>query len=534
MSLLGSRDAWRERCLHSLRRSMKYGLLSAVGVTVLYGCGTSGAATVARANNLTVQFAGPPISLNPALGGNGGSSVYTALDYDPLIYLTSGGKFVPDLATSWKFVGRFHRKFELTLRKGVKFTDGTTMTAKSVVNSMKYFMKAGGGLVGNVGSIASITAPNAHTVMVTYKTANPDAPGTMDQFYGIGEIIGPKGLANPSSLLTSSDGTGQYTYDNGASTSNSTYTYKRNPGYFNPAAQHFNQVQVKVIGDPSAVLSAMQTGQVQFAGGAPTTLAAARGAGLKIYKEPFFQWELIVPWKKNVVPALNNLKVREAIAYALNRQAISRAVGAAITSPATEVLMPQADGYVKGAGYSYDLAKARKLMKQAGYAKGFTVPVVTESLIDPNTIISQALTQSLAAIGIKTQMTVVSTGIGQFATAAQSGKYGIVIFPGAGVDMYQVANQILPPGIFNPMHLPTPPAIAATLSKAYGASGAQQTRLYQAAARKLDALASWIPGVLALSPNYVSPKLENVTESFLNPNPLPVGPTSALSWALKK
>lgn len=533
MSLLGSRVRRCARVLRMAHRPLRYGLLSAAGVAALYGCSSSGAATVARAANLSVQFAGPPISLNPALGGNGGSSVFTALDYDPLIYLTSGGKFVPDLATSWKYVGKHNRAFEMTLRSGVKFTDGTTMTARSVVRSMKYFLKAGGSLVGNVGSIKSISARNAHTVLIRYKTANPDAPGTMDQFYGIGEIIGPKGLANPKSLLTSSDGTGQFIYDNGASTTNSVYTYKRNPHYFNPSAQHFNQVQVKVIGDPSAVLSAMQTGSVQFAGGAPNTLAAAQSAGLKVFKQPFFQWELIIPWAKNVVPALNNKKVREAIGYALNRHAIANAVGAAITKPATEVTMPKADGYVKGAGYTYNLAKAKQLMAQAGYAKGFTVPVLTESLIDVNSTISQALTQSLTAIGIKTQMTVISTGIGQFATAAQSGQYGIVIFPGAGTDMYQVANQILPPGIFNPMHLPTPPAIAKTLAKAYGADGAARTKLYQKANRQLDSLASWIPGVLALSPNYASPKLEHVTESFLNPNPMPVGPTSALSWALK-
>jgi peptide/nickel transport system substrate-binding protein len=504
-----------------------------IGVAALSAAAVSGAATAARSASLAVQFAGPPISLNPALGGNGGSSVYTALDYDPLIYLSGSGQFVPDLASSWRFVGRYHRAFEMTLRSGVKFSDGSRLTARAVVNSMKYFMKAGGQLVGNVGSIDSITAPNAHTVLIKYKTANPDAPGTMDQFYGIGEIIGPKGLASPTSLLTSSDGTGQYVYDNSASTTNSTYTYKRNPGYFNTSAQHFNQVQVKVIGDPSAVLSAMQTNQIQFAGGAPNTLAAAQSAGLKIFKQPFFQWELIIPWKNNVVPQLNNPLVREAIGYALNRQAIARAIGASVTTPATEVTMSKADGYVKGSGYTYDLAKAKQLMSQAGYGSGFTVPVVTESLIDVNTTISQALTQSLAAIGIKTQMTVVSTGIGQFATAAQSGQYGIVIFPGAGTDMYQVANQLLPPGIFNPAHLPTPPAIAQTLSKAYGADGAAQTKLYQKADKQLDALNSWIPGVLVLSPNYVSSKLENVTESFLNPNPLPVGPTSALSWSLK-
>src|SRR5579875_3049732 len=181
MSLLALPTPVRGRALRT-RRFIRFSLLSAAGVLVLYGCGTSGAATVARASNLTVQFAGPPISLNPALGGNGGSSVFTALDYDPLIYLTGSGKLVPDLATAWRFIGRFHRKFELTLRSGVHFSDGSLLNARAVVNSMRYFLKAGGSLVGNVGSIKSITAPNAHTVVIRYKTANPDAPGTLDQF----------------------------------------------------------------------------------------------------------------------------------------------------------------------------------------------------------------------------------------------------------------------------------------------------------------------------------------------------------------
>ncbi len=120
MSLLVARVRQCARSLQGMRRFLTVGLVSAVGIAGLYAGGTSSAATAARASNLTVQFAGPPISLNPALGGNGGSSVYTALDYDPLIYLTSSGQLVPDLASSWKFVGRFHREFKMTLRQGVK------------------------------------------------------------------------------------------------------------------------------------------------------------------------------------------------------------------------------------------------------------------------------------------------------------------------------------------------------------------------------------------------------------------------------
>lgn len=531
------------------RHAVKYALAAAgaaVSVITLAACGggsggsgttgtaaSSGGGGAKGGSTLSIQFAGPPISLNPALGGNGGSSVFTSLDYDPLIYLTGTGRLVPDLATSWHYVGQGHKAFEMTLRRGVKFTDGTTMTAKNAVASMEYFLKAGGGLVGGVGQIASITAPDSHTVLVRYKTANPDAALTMDQYSGIGQIIGPKGLAAPKSLLTKSDGTGQYTYDNAASVANSTYVYKKNPGYFNPSASQFSQVQVKVIGQPSAVLSALQTNQVAFAGGSPTTESAAKSAGLTVLKEPFFDWELIIPPQKNPVKALENIKVRQAIAYALNRPAIARAIGASTTQPSGQVISPGGNGYAAGAGYRYDLSKAKQLMAQAGYAHGFSLPVVTESLIDVNTTISQAITQGLAAIGIKAKLAVISTGIGQFSAAAQSGKYGAVIFPSAGTDMYQVANQVLPPGIFNPAHLPPPANVMAALNRAYALSGSAQTALYRKAAMELDATATLVPVVFTEPLNYVSRSLENVHESFMNPNPVPEAPTAALSWKLK-
>jgi peptide/nickel transport system substrate-binding protein len=557
VSLLAGRARQRAHSSWSQRRACRrvaafVGLVAAV--TAIAGCGGGSGSTASSGSpagtgasdtgaggsggsgggaTFTMQFAGPPISLNPALAGNGGSSVFTSLDYDPLIYLTGSGHYVPDLATSWHYVGQGHKAFQLTLRKGVTFTDGTAMTAKSVVASMKYFLTAGGGLLGGVGQIASITAPNSHTVLVRYKTPNPDAVSTMDQYAGIGSIIGPKGLANPKSLLTSSDGTGQYAYDNGASVANSVYTYTRNPHYFNPSAQQFAKVQVKVIGEPSAVLSALQTGQVDFAGGSPTTLDAAKAAGIAVLKEPFFNWTLILPSAKNPVAALENPKVRQAIAYALNRPSIAHAIGSSSTLPSGQVMVPGANGYVSGAGYTYDLAKAKQLMASAGYPHGFTLPVVTESLIDVNTTISQAIVAGLSAIGIKANLTVVSTGIGQFSAAAQSGKYGAVIFPSAGADMYLLANQVLPPGIFNPMHLTPPAGLTSLLASAYAKSGAAQTALYEKANRQLTAMATLVPVVVSEPLNFVSSKLENVHESFLNPNPVPEAPTAALAWRLK-
>lgn len=112
---------------------------------------TGGTATTkaAAGGTLTVQF-NSPVSLNPALEGTSESDiVFGALDYDSLIYQLGDGTFVPDLATSWGYVaGTQNEVFNLTLRGGVDFSDGSLMTPQSVVNSFNYFKKADGPQAG--------------------------------------------------------------------------------------------------------------------------------------------------------------------------------------------------------------------------------------------------------------------------------------------------------------------------------------------------------------------------------------------------
>jgi peptide/nickel transport system substrate-binding protein len=501
----------------------------AIALPLVATTACSSSSSASSDSKLTLQFTGPPVSLNPALGGNGLSATFTALSYDPLIYLSGDGKLVPDLATAWNYVGPDNKVFEMTLRHDVKFTDGTPLTPDAVVASMNYFLKAGGGLVSDAGPVESITAVGPDKVRVTYKSSNPDAAMTMTQYHGIGSIIGPKGLADPQSLLTSSDGTGQYRYNGKTSLANNRYDYDKNPGYFNPLAQRFKGVTIRIIGDPQAVLSAAQTGQVQFAAGGSTTADAAKQANLTVLSPPFFNWTLIVADSAGTVcKPLGDVRVRQAIAYALDRSGLANALGGQYASPSTQVLLPGIDGHVPDSGYGYDLAKAKKLMAEAGYANGFGLTILTESLLDRNTTYSQAIVEALGAIGIKATLQVESTGIGQFSGDALSKQYPAIIFPTAGVDMFQLHNQISA-GLFNPFDN-VDPQVESTLAQAFATDGADRTRLYQEASRRYQDLAWYVPIFSTQNLMYVSPKLSNVKASELNPNPVPVAPTAELAW----
>lgn len=506
--------------------------VAAACALALAGCSGGGTGSH-TSSQLSLQFPGPPVSMDPAKAGNGGSTVFVSLAYDPLIYLSGKGELVPDLATKWGFTDHTNKVFELTLRKGVTFSDGSALNAKAAAASMNYFLKAGGGLVGKVGPIARIEAATPTKVRITFRRPTPEAATMLTQYNGMGNLIGPKGLANPASLLTSSDGTGQYIYDGAGSVTDNRYVYKKNPHYFQPAAQHFDSAVIHIINNPNAVLSAARTGQVQFASGSSHTAAAAKSAGLKVGAAPFFNWSLnLVDRKGAVAPALADVRVRRAIALAFDRPALAKAMAGPYATASKQVLLPGTDGYDKNIGYGYDVPKAKALLAEAGYPKGLRLTVLTESVIDVNNTYSQAIANALKDIGIDVKLKVQATGIAQFAADSLSKKYAAVIFPTAGTTMAELDSQIMN-GLFNPFNS-TDGTLDAILQRAATASDdATRTAQYQKASKRLEDLAWTVPILATQNIYYVADGLENVQSSVLNPNPMPVGPTAGLSWRLK-
>ena len=101
---------------------------------------SGGARADDAADTLTIAVNGTPLSFDPAHADNGNGVIYTQLAYEPLIRAGSDGAFQPGLATSWSYVGGDNKQFELTLRKGVKFSDGTDVTTQAVAASLNYFV----------------------------------------------------------------------------------------------------------------------------------------------------------------------------------------------------------------------------------------------------------------------------------------------------------------------------------------------------------------------------------------------------------
>jgi peptide/nickel transport system substrate-binding protein len=107
-------------------------------------------------DTLNIALNGPPLSFDPARADNGNGVIYTQLVYEPLIRAASDGTLQPGLATEWGYVGEGNKQFEVKIREGAKFSDGTPVTTEAVAASLNYFVKNATG--PTAAAFAGITA----------------------------------------------------------------------------------------------------------------------------------------------------------------------------------------------------------------------------------------------------------------------------------------------------------------------------------------------------------------------------------------
>lgn len=499
------------------------------------GTAKAGAAPAGIAGNtLTLQF-NEPVSANPALEGTSESDIaFGALDYDSLIYQLGNGKYVGDLATSWGYAtGSKNEVFDLTLRKNVHFSDGSPLTAASVVNSLEYFKKADGPQAGYLATLASAKATGPYTVELTFSAPEPDLPFLLSQYQDIGQIIGPQGLANPKTLTTTSDGTGPYVLSAAQSVANSQYVFTLNPHYWNPAAVHYKQVVVKVITDPQTALSAAQSGQVDALLSLPSTAQqSARNAHLTTFAQPFSIASLILMGRSDPKSPLSNLKVRQAVNDAVDRSSLARGLGGGSAVPTDEFALPGTTGYDPAAAktYTFDVGRAKSLLAQAGYGGGFKLAVLDTLALDPNGDIGAALKTELAAVGIDVTLTETPSPA-QFIPAALSRQYDAVIWPlSQNGDGFPYAVQFAMAPFTNAFGTASP-----QLNSLMATAGALSGSAAEAAYQKVDDYLTdnaWFVPLFSLSATLaVAPTVSNVqAPSLMNTTIDPVAPVASLSW----
>ena len=442
--------------LSRARRSLA---VAAVAGIALAGCSSasssssSGTAAKKTSDTLTIAVSAATDTLNPILGGNiDPLLIFEELVYAPLIYLKPDGSFAPGLAASWGYVGTGNRVFDLTLRSGVKFSDGSALSADGLKAYFEYTAKNGGGEeAARINNFASIDVTGPLSLHITLKQPDPTLPYAFSQPPGY--VISPKGIQSPDALGTTPAGAGEYVLNAAKTVSKQTYVYDANPGYWDQSAVHWKHVIVKVLPDASAALDAVRTGQADYTIGSAREAGAAASAGLTVVAgQTNFGFVDFFDRTGTVVKALGDLRVRQALNYAIDRNAIVSGLYGKYASPSDQILVPGADGYVTSLDnyYPYNPAKAKQLLAAAGYPNGFTMTLGAYNILPGLTDVAQAFASYWSKIGVKTTVTVpISTP--DWAASVTGKKFPAAVMQYNNQPMYSIVKFFQTPGeFFNP------------------------------------------------------------------------------------
>lgn len=357
-------------------------------------------------------LAPPNPNLSPLMDGNAVEDLYYLdLAYDSLVHLNSDGSYSPELATSWHPNKDFTTWF-FDLRKGVKFTDGSPFNAAEYVKFLKAFIaqEAGGDHL-YVRFIKSVKATGPYGVAISLTQPDPDFVVNMATRMGV-DPVGPKALGNPNLLNTTTDGTGPYMLDPSQTTPGTTYTFIPNPHYWDKSAVHFKKFVIQVIANPSTALNDMKTGQIEFMDGGYPLASSAKADGLEV-EHVLSNWFGIYIWNRSGGPT-GKLQVRQALNYATDRQAVTKTLFLQYGQPSDEISLPgyEGQGYDPALNnrYPYNPGKAKKLLAQAGYSKGFSINMACSPAVHNGCAMAQTVAAQWAQVGVKVNIQSYPTG----------------------------------------------------------------------------------------------------------------------------
>jgi peptide/nickel transport system substrate-binding protein len=448
---------------------------AALGLAValsLSGCsGGTGSSSAGTTLTFGVNADNAPTGYDPALYAEGQSTFFNGL-YDSLFVTDKNGVAQPSLVTS-STTSADKLTFTMKLRTGVTFTDGSKLTSAVVKSNLdrrsdKTLVAYGALATGGAAAIKSIATPDDDTVVITW--AAPQATGQNNLVDEAGAIVGPKGIADPTTLKTTPDGSGPYKLDAGKTTKSSTYTLVKNAKSWHAKAFPFSTVVFKVITNTQTLANAVVSGQVDVAGQLDASTVSLVQSRQKIAQNGgTIVGFPVVDKLGKTNPAFAKVAVRQALNYGTDRATLVKNLHP--TAKATAQLFPaEAAGFDPAINtkYAYDPTKAKQLLASAGYPNGFSIDLVVLGQPTDDEI---AVQQQWQKIGVKLNFKIVTSTDAAFAAVSTTpllfGPFSVGSQPAGFV------AGVLYGGFMNTQGAKDP-AIAASLGGALGATGDAQ------------------------------------------------------------
>ena len=345
-----------------------------------------------RCRNLVTRF-------DAHKSSNGYDQNWLAPVYDRLIWQTPEVELEPGLATEWGFTDDLH--FEMTLREGVTFSDGTPFDAKVVAANIDRAKNVeGSGLAAYLASVDTVEVVDP--THVRFVLNRPDATLPMQLATRPGMMISPAAFENPD-LDSNPVGSGPYElveYHEGDMAA-----YERRDDYWNPDYAGVKRIELYYIPDSMTRLNGLRTGRSTPPRSNPSQIEEAEGIdGVDVTVSDTIQlYHFQLDRTKS---EFGDPLVRRAMAHAIDRQSIIDAIFFGYGTLATQWVAPDTPYYVDDLGESttYDPELARELLAEAGLPDGFTFDAMTS--VQPTYVkLAEVLQGMFAEVGITMNVT---------------------------------------------------------------------------------------------------------------------------------
>jgi peptide/nickel transport system substrate-binding protein len=361
---------------------------------VLWG-GVSVAATVpmakaaAASSTLTVAIPGDVNNFDPSTEQlNLFDATFKPLIFSYLVKFGPTLNIEPDLATSWT-VNSNATVFTFKIRSGANFQNGSAVTAQAISSSLQHTEHAASVLAPDLLRVSKWDVVNSGTLEVTLK-----APYAA--FLSALADISIEAPGTYNTARTTPVGSGPYKFVSW--TPNQQIVLQAWNGYYGPKPATQTLI-FKPITDPEVALTDLDAGSINAIESVPANDIRSVNSGQASVVEAKTSNQLAL-FEVNSSGPLANVKVKQALAYALNKPAV-RAIaysgsGQSIWNP----IPPSSWAYTNIAGYSYNLQKAKALLAQAGESH-LSLTVIVPSGYPEGTQTADIWQQSLQQIGVK-------------------------------------------------------------------------------------------------------------------------------------
>jgi ABC-type dipeptide transport system, periplasmic component len=411
---------------------LNFKLGGVLAAALMAGTMLSGAAS---AQTLTMGLRAGPDSIDPHWSTLGSQAEALRHIFDTLVMADENLQLKPGLATSWKPVD--DTTWEFKIREGVKFHDGSELTAEDVKFSIDRIPVVTGPMSMTIYTkqVKETKVVDKNTLHVITKAPAPTLPNDFVRLFVVSKSIGMDARNEQFNSGKAAIGTGPYKFVSWEPKGD--LVLERFDGYWGEKP-HWQKVIRKEIPNDPARMAALKSGQVDLVNYVPATDYASmqKDKSVDTFVADTIYYFNLTPNVKETLPKpvkvdgkeiaanpLRDPKVREALDLAIDRKTLVRVVLEGLGKPANQLMPTNFFGGSKNLPERpYNVAKAKELLAAAGYPKGFEIDFFcTNNRLPGDGAVCEALSQMWARAGLKVNANALNGTV--FFPAQQKGEF---------------------------------------------------------------------------------------------------------------